>query len=178
MSRIGRRPIKIEEGVAIEIMPSKVVATCGENKLECPLPSCITVKEEDGNLLADRKDDSKESRSFHGLTVRLLASIITGVKSGFTRELEFMGTGYRVAVAENEVVLNMGFSHEIKLAIPEGLTVAVKKNSIIVSGANKQVVGQLAAEIRSVRPPEVYKGKGIRYKEEIIRRKAGKKAAS
>ena len=178
MSRIGKRPIKIEEGVAIEITPSKVVASFAENKLDCPVPSCITVEKEGENLIATRRDDSKESRSLHGLTARLLKSIIHGVKIGFTKEMEFMGTGYRIAVDGNEVILNMGYSHEIKLSIPSGLSVTIKKNTILVSGADKQAVGQLAAEIRSTRPPEVYKGKGIRYKEEIIRRKAGKKAAS
>lgn len=178
MSRIGKRPIKIEENVVIEITPSKVVASCGDNKLECPVPSCLKVKEEDGSLIVDRKDESKNSRSLHGLTARLLKSIIIGVKSGFTKELEFTGTGYRVAVASDEVVLNMGYSHEIKLPIPSGISVVVKKNTILITGADKQAVGQVAAKIRAIRPPEVYKGKGIKYKEEIIRRKAGKKAAS
>lgn len=178
MSRIGKRPIKIADGVSIEISPSKVVASCNNTLLECPVPSCITVKEEDGNLIVTRKDDSKMSRSMHGLTARLLASIITGVKEGFTKELHFTGTGYRVAVEGSVVLLNMGYSHEIKLDIPEGITVAVKKNIILVTGADKQSVGQVAAKIRAVRPPEVYKGKGIKYKDEIIRRKAGKKAAS
>ena len=178
MSRVGKRPIKIEENVVIEISPSKVVASFANNKLECSTPSCIRVKEDNGNLIVTRTDESKESRSLHGLTARLLRNIIVGVKDGFTKELEFMGTGYRIAVNGNEVVLNMGYSHEIKLAIPSGITVVVKKNTILISGADKQAVGQIAAEIRAVRPPEVYKGKGIKYKEEIIRRKAGKKAAS
>ena len=178
MSRIGKRPIKIEEGVKIEITPSRVVASCGETKLECPVPSCITVKEVDGNLIAERKNESKECRSLHGLTARLLKSIIIGVKEGFTKELHFTGTGYRVAVENAEVLLNVGYSHEIKLGIPDGVAVAVKKNTILITGADKQAVGQMAAEIRSIRPPEVYKGKGIKYKDEIIHRKAGKKAAS
>ena len=108
----------------------------------------------------------------------MLKNIIIGVKDGFTRELTFFGTGYRVAVVNNEISLFMGYSHEIKLPIPKGLMVAVKKNSIIVNGADKQSVGQLAAKIRAIRPPEVYKGKGIKYIDEIIRKKAGKKAAS
>lgn len=178
MSRIGKRPIKIEEGVQIEITSSKVVASSADKKLEVSVPLAITVKQVENQLIVERKDDSKDSRSLHGLTARLLRNIIVGVKDGFTRELTFFGTGYRVAVDNNEVALSMGYSHEIRLAIPEGLAVVIKKNSIIVSGENKQKVGQLAAEIRAVRPPEVYKGKGIKYKEEIIRRKAGKKAAS
>ena len=178
MSRIGKRPIKIEEGVKVEITPSKVIASLGETKLECPVPSCITIKEEDGNLIATRKNESKECRSLHGLTARLLKSIIIGVKDGFTKELHFTGTGYRIAVENAEVLLNVGYSHEIKLAIPVGVSIVVKKNTILISGADKQAVGQIAAEIRAVRPPEVYKGKGIKYKDEIIHRKAGKKAAS
>ena len=178
MSRIGKRPIKIEEGVNVEITGSKVVASSADKKLELNIPSTISVKKVEDQLVVERKDDSKEARSFHGLTARLLRNIIVGVKDGFSRELTFFGTGYRVAVDNNEVALSMGYSHEIRLAIPEGLAVVIKKNSIIVSGDNKQKVGQLAAEIRAVRPPEVYKGKGIKYKEEIIRRKAGKKAAS
>jgi large subunit ribosomal protein L6 len=178
MSRIGKRPIKIEEDVKIEITGSRVTATFGETKLECPVPSCITVKEEGGNLIVERKDESKESRSLHGLTARLLKSIIIGVKEGFSKELHFTGTGYRIAVENKEVVLNVGYSHEIKLTIPDGVSIVVKKNTILISGADKQAVGQIAAEIRNVRPPEVYKGKGIKYKDEIIHRKAGKKAAS
>lgn len=178
MSRIGKRPIKIEEGVNIEITATKVTAVCADKKLECPVPSCITVKEENGTLVAERKDDSKASRSLHGLTARLLLGIITGVKTGFTKEMTFSGTGYRISADDKEVAMSMGYSHEIKLAIPEGVTVVIKKNTIVVSGADKQKVGQMTAEIRKVRPPEVYKGKGIKYKDEIIRRKAGKKAAS
>jgi len=114
----------------------------------------------------------------HGLYNRLVANAIEGVKDGFTKELTFSGTGYRAAVSGNEVLLNMGYSHEIKLPIPDGLEAKVVKNSIIISGIDKQVVGQFAAVVRSVRPPEVYKGKGIKYKDEFIKRKAGKTAAS
>ncbi len=178
MSRIGKRPIKIEEGVNLEITNTKVVATAGEKKLELEIPACLSVSEKDGAAIVERKNDSKECRSLHGLTARLLKNIITGVKNGFTRELEFSGTGYRVSVNGTEVVLNMGYSHEIKLNIPADLSVTVKKNTISVSGADKQLVGQFASQIRAVRGPEVYKGKGIKYKEELIKRKAGKKAAS
>lgn len=178
MSRIGNRPIEILDQVLVEITASSVAVSFSGKKMELPIPECITVKMEDNKVVVNRKDDSKESRSYHGLITRLIGNMIKGVKEGFTRELEFMGTGYRVAVAGNEVLLNMGYSHEVKIEIPQGLSVDVKKNTITVSGHDKQAVGQLAAIIRNVRKPEVYKGKGIRYKEEIIKKKAGKKAAS
>lgn len=178
MSRIGNRPIKIEDGVTISITPSKVTAVSGANKLDLFIPSIITVKQEDQFLIVNRKDDTKESRSQHGLIARLLKNIITGVKDGFIKELTYTGTGYRIAINGNEVVLNMGYSHEIKLPIPEGISVEMKKNNISVKGIDKAAVGQFAALIREVRGPEVYKGKGIKYKTEIIKRKAGKKASA
>lgn len=178
MSRIGKRPIKIKEGVTIEITPSKVVAKKDQNSLELKIPEGIVVKQDGNDLLVTRKDESKDLRSKHGLIARLLKNIITGVHEGFVRELEFKGTGYRASVNGNEIVLNMGYSHEITLPIGEGITVQVKKNSIILAGMDKERLGALAASIREVRLPEVYKGKGIKYKEELIRRKAGKKAAA
>lgn len=178
MSRIGIRPIKIEEGVTLEITPSKVIAKKDQNQLELSIPAGIAVKQDGDNIFVTRKEESKDLKSKHGLIARLLKNIITGVKDGFTRELEFKGTGYRASVNGSELLLNMGYSHEIKINIPENITVAVKKNSIILSGMDKERVGALAAVIREIRPPEVYKGKGIKYKEELIRRKAGKKASS
>lgn len=178
MSRIGIRPIKIEEGVSIEVTSKKVVAKKDQNEMELSIPEGINVKEENGNLFVERNGNSKDLRSKHGLIARLLKNIVIGVKDGFTRELEFKGTGYRVSADQEKVTLNTGYSHEINISIPEGLSVSVKKNSIFISGINKEQVGSLAAAIREVRPPEVYKGKGIKYKEEFIKRKAGKKAAS
>ena len=178
MSRIGIRPIKIEEGVSIEITPRRVIAKKDQNQLELGVPEGINVKQDGDNIFVTRENDSKDLKSKHGLIARLLKNIITGVNDGFNRELEFKGTGYRASVDGNAIVLNMGYSHEIKISIPDGITVVVKKNSIIISGINKEEIGKLAAVIRDVRPPEVYKGKGIKYKEELIRRKAGKKASS
>lgn len=177
MSRIGKRPIKIEEGIKLEITATKVVADSGSIKRELAIPQGIKVKESEGTLIIERENESKETRSLHGLTTRLLQNLLTGVKTGFTKELEFTGTGYRVRVEGSEMILSMGYSHEIKIAIPADVTASIKKNSIVLQGVDKQIVGQLAAKIREVRPPEVYKGKGIKYKDEIIRRKAGKKAA-
>ena len=178
MSRIGKRPIQINDGVTVEINGKKLVANCGEKKIELVLPELISAKVENGLVQVSRANDSKEARSLHGLFARLARNAIIGVKDGFTKELTFTGTGYRVSVDGDEVLLNMGYSHEIRIAIPEGMTVSVKKNEIIVSGIHKDRVGHLAAKIREVRPPEVYKGKGIKYKTETIKRKAGKKAAS
>lgn len=178
MSKIGVRPIKIEEGVNIEITPKKFTATFGETKLFVLIPEMIVIKQDGDILTVTRKNDEKNSRAMHGLTARLVKNAISGVKSGFVREMSYTGTGYRVAVENGEVVLNMGYSHEIRLTIPEGLSVEVKKSHIFVKGADKFIVGQFAAIIRKVRGPEVYKGKGIKYIDEIIKRKAGKKASS
>lgn len=177
MSRIGIRPIKIEEGIEVSATPSRVIAKSANKEAELQIPEGIKVKVEEGLIFVTRAADSKDLRSKHGLIARMVANLLTGVKDGFTKELEFKGTGYRAAVSGKELVLNMGYSHEIKLEIPEGLSVEVKKNSIFVRGIDKQEVGAFSARIREVRPPEVYKGKGIKYKEEYIRRKAGKKAA-
>lgn len=178
MSKIGKRPIKIEEGVDFSITDGVVAAMSGEKRQELILPNEIKVKVLDGNVIVERENDSKIARSLHGLYARLIANLIRGVKEGFTKELTFTGTGYRAAVNGRALVLNMGYSHEINLQIPDDLEVKVVKNSIFVSGIAKDHVGQFAAIIREVRPPEPYKGKGIKYKDEHIRRKAGKTAAS
>jgi len=178
MSRIGIRPIKIEEGVVIDITPRRVVAKKDQNQMELSVPDGIKVSQDGDSLFVVRENDSKDLRSKHGLIARLLKNIITGVNGGFTRELEFKGTGYRASVNGNELILNMGYSHEINVNIPDGISAVVKKNSIILTGQDKEKLGGLASLIRDVRPPEVYKGKGIKYKEELIKRKAGKKASS
>lgn len=178
MSKIGKRPITIKEGVNIILEDNKVIAVSGEKKLELELPKEVKAKIDGGFVIVDRIDDSKTARSMHGLYARLIGNLITGVSEGFTKTLTFTGTGYRASVQGAELVLNMGYSHEIKISIPQDLEVKVVKNSIITSGIDKAKVGQFAAIVREVRPPEVYKGKGIKYKEEHIRRKAGKTAAS
>jgi len=178
MSKIGKRPVKIEDGVSVTLNDSLLTVVSGEKQMELIVPAETTVKIEDGNVLVSRIDDSKLAKSKHGLIARLIANMISGVKNGFTKELTFTGTGYRAAVNGDEIVLSMGYSHDIKLSIPAELEVKIVKNSIAVTGIDKQKVGQFAAKIREVRPPEPYKGKGIKYKEEHIRRKAGKTAAS
>ena len=178
MSKIGKRPVIIKEGVTLTIDNKMVTASIGDKKMELELPREILVKVEDGKIIVDRINDTKIAKSLHGLYTRLIENIVTGVKDGFTKELTFTGTGYRASVQGRDLLLNMGYSHEIKLAIPEGLEVKVVKNSILTTGMDKAKVGQFAAIVREVRPPEVYKGKGIKYKDEHIRRKAGKTAAS
>lgn len=178
MSKIGKRPITILENVDVKIDGQNISASVGDKVLALTLPREVSAKIEENSVRVDRINDSKVARAMHGLYARLINNIIVGVKDGFSKELTFTGTGYRVAVNGSEIVLNMGYSHEIKLAIPEDLEVKIVKNSIIVSGTSKENVGQFAAIIREVRPPEVYKGKGIKYKDEHIRRKAGKTAAS
>lgn len=166
------------EGVNLQIDGQNVSASLGDKSAALVMPKEVSARIEDGKVLVARINDSKTAKSLHGLYNRLISNLMTGVKEGFTKELTYMGTGYRAAVNGREVLLNMGYSHEIKLTIPEGLEVSIVKNSIKVSGIDKAEVGQFAAIIREVRPPEVYKGKGIKYKDEHIRRKAGKTAAS
>ncbi|MEI6498653.1 MAG: 50S ribosomal protein L6 [bacterium] len=178
MSKIGQRPIKIEEGVTLTVSGTKVIATYKDNTLELQIPEKIKLKIEDNVINIERIGNDKEARSWHGLFARLLNNIIIGVKTGFVKNLDFTGTGYRAALNNNVLNLSMGYSHEINLPVPEGLTVKVVKNSIEIAGIKKDEVGQFAAIIRSVRPPEVYKGKGIKYREEFIKRKAGKTASS
>lgn len=178
MSKIGKRPVVILEGVSVENVNGHISVSHNSNKMEMDLPREVSIEILDGQIIVNRINDSKPARAKHGLIARLINNMIEGVKVGFTKELQFTGTGYRAAVSGRDVLLNMGYSHEIKLVIPEGLEVKIVKNSITVSGVDKQAVGQFAAIIRKVRPPEPYKGKGIKYKDEHIRRKAGKTAAS
>ncbi len=178
MSKLGRKPIIIPEGVSATLESGLLTVSAGEKKLDLTIPSDIKVEIAGNEIDVNMANDSKSAREKHGLIAKLVANLVTGVKYGFTKELTFLGTGYRVAVNGNEVVLAMGYSHDIKLTIPDGIEVKVVKNTIQVSGIDKVKVGQFAAIIREVRKPEVYKGKGIKYKEEHIRRKAGKTAAS
>lgn len=178
MSKIGKRPIDIPEGVKIEINDNLLSVCFGENKLDLPIPKEVIVEITQSQILVGRINDSKTARSMHGLINRLISNMITGLKDGFSKTLTFTGSGYRAAVDGSNLVLNMGYSHEIRLPIPEGVETKVIKNSITISGKQKEKIGQFAAIVREVRPPEVYKGKGIKYKDEFIKRKAGKTAAS
>jgi len=181
MSRIGKQPITIAEGVEITVDPGvlTVKGSKGELKVEFDA-SAVSISIADGVLTVARNNDSKDARSKHGLYRTLTANAIEGVSKGYEKRLEIIGVGYRGAIKGNAVELNLGFSHSITHPIPEGVKAEFDKeapNTLIVSGINKQLVGQVAAEIRSYRKPEPYKGKGIRYQGEYIYRKAGKSAA-
>ncbi|GAB1537594.1 50S ribosomal protein L6 [Scytonema sp. NUACC21] len=179
MSRIGKRPITIPAKVQVSIDGAKVVVKGPKGELSRELPSQVTVSQEGETLQVNRRDDSRSSRQMHGLSRTLVANMVEGVSTGFQRRLEIQGVGYRAAVQGRNLVLNMGFSHQVQIAPPEGIQFAVENNTnVIISGYDKEVVGNIAAKIRDVRPPEPYKGKGIRYAGEVVRRKAGKTGKS
>ena len=178
MSRIGNQKIQIPEGTKVEISGNLVKATGPKGELEFVLPQGITAAVNDNTVIVKRASDSKPHRSLHGTSNRVINNLVIGVTEGFKKKLEFKGVGYQVNVQENKVVMRLGFSHQVELTIPEGITVAVNKNIITVEGIKKDKVGQFASEIREQKKPEVYKGKGIRYQGEFVKKKAGKTAAS
>ena len=176
MSRIGRMPISTPAGVEVKIEGSNLVTVKGpKGTLTQQLHPNMTIAQEGSELHVTRPNDAKENRSLHGLTRTLLSNMITGVTEGFKKELDVNGVGYRVAKDGKKLVMNLGFSHQVIMEEIEGITIDVPgPNKIIISGADKQKVGQFAAEVREKRPPEPYKGKGIKYTDEVIRRKEGK----
>lgn len=175
MSRIGRLPIPIPSGVDVKVDGSAVTVKGPKGELALTVASPIEVKLEDGQLLVTRPDDERESRSLHGLTRTLIANQIVGVTEGYKKGLEVVGTGYRVAAKGNSVEFALGYSHPITVDPPEGISFTVEgNNKLTVSGIDKQAVGEVAANIRKLRKPEPYKGKGVRYAGEVVRRKAGK----
>ena len=175
MSRIGKLPIAIPEGVEVTINGQVVTAKGPLGTEVVEVRPEITVTKEENTIVVTRANDDRRSRSLHGLSRTLVANAINGVKNGFTKKLEIVGVGYRAAMQGNTLNLALGYSHPVNLDAPEGVKVVVEANTkITVSGANKQAVGDFAALVRSKRPPEVYKGKGIKYEGEYIRRKAGK----
>lgn len=178
MSKIGRRPIKIVEGVSLTKEGHNVVAVGTLGKLSVDIPTQINVEVKDGEVLVTRKSEDKLSKSLHGTIRALIANIITGVSVGFEKKLEIVGVGYRASIEENKLTLKVGFSHEVIKEIPNGITAEVKKNIISIKGIDKQIVGQVAAEIRAIKKPEPYKGKGIKYVGEKINRKVGKAVKS
>jgi large subunit ribosomal protein L6 len=177
MSRIGKMPITVPNNVSIDVTEGLVHVKGPKGELERQVPARVTVVREDGSLRVERSSDEPTDRSLHGLTRSLIANMVTGVTDGFTRRLEINGVGYRAAVSAGNLVLQVGFSHPVLVPAPPGIAFVVQGNAITVSGADKEMVGQVAAQIRRVRPPEPYKGKGIKYAEEVIRRKAGKAGA-
>ena len=175
MSRIGNKPITVPAGIDVTIDGQKITVKGPKGTLERTVNDNISIKLENGVIVVARPNDEKENRSLHGLTRTLINNMIEGVSNEFTKQLEINGVGYRAAKQGNKIVLTLGYSHPVEMVEPQGITYEVPNpNSIIVRGIDKELVGQMAAEIRSKRPPEVYRGKGIKYVDEHIRRKEGK----
>ena len=176
MSRIGRLPVAIPAGVEVTVAEGNVVTVKGpKGTLERALPTEMEIKVEDGHVVVSRPNDLKKMKSLHGLTRSLIHNMVVGVSEGYKKELEVNGVGYRAAKQGKKLTLSLGYSHPVEMEDPEGIeTVLEGQNVIIVKGINKEKVGQYAAEIRSKREPEPYKGKGIKYADEVIRRKVGK----
>lgn len=175
MSRVGRMPISIPGTVTVNLADNNQVSIKGpKGTLESQMPASMKLKLEDGNLIVERPNDLKKNKALHGLTRSLLNNMVIGVSEGYSKVLEVNGVGYSVAKQGKKLTLNLGYSHPVEMEDPQGIETAVDGNKITVSGIDKQKVGQYAAQIREKRPPEPYKGKGIKYSTEIIRRKAGK----
>lgn len=175
MSRIGKRPITIPAKVQITIDGSLIAVKGPKGELSRILPSAVALEHEGETLLVLRRDESRTSQQLHGLSRTLVANMVQGVSEGFQRRLEIQGVGYRAQIQGRNLNLNVGYSHPVQIEPPEGIQLAVENNTnVIVSGFDKELVGNIAARIRQVRPPEPYKGKGIRYAGEVVRRKAGK----
>jgi large subunit ribosomal protein L6 len=177
MSRIGKAPITVPSGVEVEIQGRQVAVKGPKGELDIEVPVDITVRQDGDEILVERSDDERRNRALHGLTRSLVNNMVLGVSEGFSKELEIVGVGYRAAAKGSALELQLGFSHPVNVEAPDGITFDVPEPTrIIVSGIDKQVVGQVAADIRSHRKPEPYKGKGVRYLGEHVARKAGKAA--
>jgi len=178
MSRVGKEPIAIPSGVDVTLEGRRVVVKGPNGTLAHQAPEAITVSRDGDTLVVTRPDDERENRALHGLTRSLVHNMVVGVSRGFSRELEIVGVGYRAqAQGPSKLELQVGFSHPVRFEAPEGVTFEVPQPTrIVVRGADKQLVGQVAADVRKSRPPEPYKGKGIRYADERVQRKAGKSA--
>jgi len=175
VSRIGKKPVKIPKGVTIKVEKGGVHVSAGKSQIRTPLPDGIQAKVEGDEVVLTRAQDTQAQRALHGLARALLANGVVGVTTGFTRELDIVGIGYRAQIAGNKLTLNLGYSHPVEYTIPEGIEMRVDKQThLVVKGVDRQQVGQVAAILRGFRPPEPYKGKGVKYTEETIRRKAGK----
>ncbi len=175
MSRIGKMPIAIPDKVSIDIADGNTVTVKGpKGTLSRTFPGQLNIQQKDGEVVVERPNDEKENRSLHGLARTLLNNMVTGVTTGFEKKLEINGVGYRAAKNGKVLNLTLGYSHPVEMTDPEGVETSVEGNVITVSGIDKEKVGQYAAQIREKRPPEPYKGKGIKYSDETIRRKVGK----
>jgi len=176
MSRIGRKPIPVPSSVTVKVHPDRVEVEGPQGKLATKLPPSVRMELSDGVLHAVAADESRRARAFQGLARSLVANAVNGAATGFTKVLDIVGIGYRAQVDGGKVVFALGYSHPCEFLVPPGIKIAVeeKNTRVIVSGADKQLVGQVAAEIRSLRPPDPYKQKGVRYRGEILKKKAGK----
>ena len=177
MSRIGKRPIEIPAGVTIMVDPGRVTVHGPKGELRQVVPARMLISQEEGTLTVARPTERGEDRSLHGLTRTLIANMVEGVTNGFEKKLEIQGVGYRATLSGTNLELAVGYSHSVRIEPREGISFEVPvPTQVVVRGIDKQLVGQMAAEIRKVRPPEPYKGKGIRYEGEFVRRKVGKRA--
>ena len=178
MSRIGKMPIAIPKDIKVEIIDDEVVVSKGQQSLSQKILPGIIVKIEDDQVLVSRENDSRETRSLHGLTRSLINNMVVGLNEGFTKNLEIQGVGYRAAKEGNKLIMNLGYSHQVIFEEPEGITFELASPTrIAVKGADKQLVGEMAAKIRASRLPDAYKGKGVRYAGEVLRLKVGKSGA-
>ena len=179
MSRIGKMPVAVPAGVEVTIADGNLVTFKGpKGTLTQQLEPSMTIRQEGAELLVSRPNDEKENRALHGLTRALLHNMVVGVTEGYKKSLEINGVGYRAAKEGNKLILTIGYSHPVEVSEIPGITIEVPQpNQIVISGCDKQMVGQFAAEVREKRPPEPYKGKGIKYTDEVIRRKVGKTGA-
>ena len=178
MSRIGRKVLPLPKGVTLSQKPGSISVKGPKGELSKPLPDGISVKTEADKLQVLRADDSRQNRSKHGLMRAHLANMVKGVTEGWNRELEINGVGYRAEVAGDTINMALGYSHPIAFKLPKGVTAKVDKNRVTLSSADRDLVGQTAAKVRELRPPEPYKGKGVKYVEEVIKRKVGKAGAT
>jgi large subunit ribosomal protein L6 len=178
MSRIGRKPLPMPKGVTLVQKAGAMSVKGPKGELSKALPEGITLKIEGSNLLVLRADDSRENRAKHGLVRAHLANMVKGVTDGWTRELEINGVGYRAEVAGDTLTMALGYSHPVVFKLPKGISAKVEKNRVALSGSDRDLLGQTAAKVRELRPPEPYKGKGVKYLEEVIKKKVGKAGAT
>ncbi|MFL6031027.1 MAG: 50S ribosomal protein L6 [Gaiellaceae bacterium] len=177
MSRIGKKPIEVPAGVLVSVDPGRVTVSGPKGELRQAVPQRMQIKQDEGTITVERPSERGEDRALHGLTRTLIANMVEGVTQGFEKRLEIQGVGYRAAMSGTNLELQVGYSHTVRVTPREGVSFEVPvPTQVVVRGIDKQVVGQTAAEIRKVRPPEPYKGKGIRYEGEYVRRKVGKRA--
>jgi len=176
MSRIGRKPIQIPDSVDVRVEDRKVTVKGPKGQLSYNLPEGIGVTVDNKTVIVTRDSDVSKQRALHGLVRSLISNMVTGVSQGFTKTLEIYGVGYRAQLSGNKLILNVGYSHPVEFALPEGIKASVdeKQTTITLHGIDKQLVGQVAANLRAIRPPDAYKGKGIRYKDEVLKLKPGK----